>query len=62
LKKETGMPEFASVRNFAATLRQSIILMNCYAGSGHPGGALSCADIIAWLFDREKMCTKAVHT
>lgn len=44
---------YSETANYAATLRASIIRMNCYAGSGHPGGALSCADIVAWLFHRE---------
>lgn len=48
------MPQqYADIDALAATLRQSIIAMNCHAGSGHPGGALSCADIMAWLFGRE---------
>jgi len=37
----------------AAELRKYIILMNCYAGSGHPGGSLSIAEIITYLFHRE---------
>jgi len=44
---------YADVENFAAELRRSIVVMNCHAGSGHPGGALSCADIVAWLFHSE---------
>lgn len=35
---------------FAALLRRSIVRMNCLAGSGHPGGSLSCADLMAVLF------------
>jgi len=37
----------------AAELRKYIILMNCYAGSGHPGGSLSSVEIITYLFHRE---------
>lgn len=37
----------------AHTLRKHIITMNCYAGSGHPGGALSAVEIVAYLFARE---------
>jgi len=34
-------------------LRKHIITMNCYAGSGHPGGSLSSVEIVAYLFSRE---------
>ncbi|MCF8076623.1 MAG: transketolase [Desulfotignum sp.] len=34
----------------ADSLRRHIITMNCYAGSGHPGGALSAVEIIVYLF------------
>jgi len=37
----------------AAELRKYIIFMNCYAGSGHPGGSLSAVEIITYLFHRE---------
>ena len=37
----------------AAELRKYIILMNCYAGSGHPGGSLSAVEIITYLFHQE---------
>jgi len=37
----------------AAELRRHIVVMNCYAGSGHPGGALSAADIVTYLFYNE---------
>lgn len=37
----------------AAELRQYIITMNCHAGSGHPGGALSCVELMTFLFHRE---------
>ncbi|WP_319762425.1 transketolase [Maridesulfovibrio sp.] len=45
--------KYQELENFAAELRKSIITMNCYAGSGHPGGSLSCVEIISWLFCRE---------
>ena len=34
----------------ASELRRYIIQMNCYAGSGHPGGALSSVEIMTYLF------------
>ena len=37
----------------ARTLRRDILVMNHAAGSGHPGGALSAADIMACLFFHE---------
>lgn len=37
----------------AQRYRRDIIEMNYYAGSGHPGGALSCIDILTWLFEKE---------
>ncbi len=37
----------------AAVLRRDILSMNCYAGSGHPGGSLSAADILACLYFSE---------
>lgn len=37
----------------ARELRKSIIEMNCNAGSGHPGGALSAVEITAYLFHCE---------
>jgi len=43
----------------AAELRRHIIVMNCYAGSGHPGGALSAVDIITSLFYDEMNFTVA---
>lgn len=41
------------LREMAATLRKYIITMNCYAGSGHPGGSLSAVEIVTYLFEEE---------
>ena len=38
---------------FAASMRREIIRMLAAAGSGHPGGSLSAADIMAVLFNEE---------
>lgn len=38
------------ILSLAAKLRRYVIEMNCYAGSGHPGGSLSCVEIVAYLF------------
>ncbi len=45
--------DIAELKEKAAELRRHIIVMNCYGGSGHPGGALSCADIVTYLFHEE---------
>jgi len=42
-----------TLQQMAAELRQYIITMNCHAGSGHPGGALSCVELMTCLFHRE---------
>jgi transketolase len=34
----------------ARTVRKHIVKMTCAAGSGHPGGSLSCADIMVALY------------
>ncbi len=41
------------LKTTARTLRKYIITMNCMAGTGHPGGSLSSADIISYLFEYE---------
>ncbi|MGM0365979.1 MAG: transketolase [Actinomycetota bacterium] len=38
------------LQEIATTLRTDIIDMLCLAGSGHPGGALSMADVFAYLY------------
>ncbi len=44
---------FQYLTTLAAELRQHIITMNCYAGSGHPGGSLSAVELITYLFHQE---------
>lgn len=44
------MPEFEAVPAAAARMRVDIIEMISEAGSGHPGGSLSAADIVATLY------------
>lgn len=46
-------PLLARLADFAGEMRKSIISMNCYAGSGHPGGSLSATEIISYLFAYE---------
>ena len=41
------------LREKARAIRKHIIKMSAEAGSGHPGGSLSCADIIATLYFRK---------
>jgi transketolase len=40
----------ATLEGHAKTIRRDIINMLTEAGSGHPGGSLSCADIVAALY------------
>jgi transketolase len=44
------MPDFSAVRAKAARMRIDIVEMIGEAGSGHPGGSLSAAEIMAALF------------
>jgi len=44
------MPDFSAVQAKAARMRIDIVEMIGAAGSGHPGGSLSAADIVATLF------------
>ena len=43
----------AELEALARTMRASIIDMNCHAGSGHPGGSLSCVELLAWIYGAE---------
>ncbi len=45
----------------AAQMRKQIITMNCHAGSGHPGGALSAVEIMTYLFCREFNFSPAIR-
>jgi Transketolase, N-terminal subunit len=47
------MPDYEAVRRFAAEIRRDSIVMLCHADSGHPGGTLSCVELVAWLFMHE---------
>ena len=47
------LSEKEHLRNFAARIRRNIIKSTFEAGSGHPGGCLSAADYIAYLYERE---------
>ena len=42
--------EAAKLKEKAQTIRQDIVRAVYYAGSGHPGGSLSCADIMTALY------------
>ncbi|MDD6468193.1 MAG: transketolase [Erysipelotrichaceae bacterium] len=41
------------LKKHARNIRRNIIKMVHHAKSGHPGGSLSCADILTWLFFNE---------
>ena len=38
------------LEDIARKVRKNIIIMNCCAGSGHPGGALSSVEILTYLY------------
>jgi len=44
------MDKITSLKIRANQLRQDVIEMTAEAGSGHPGGSLSAADIVACLY------------
>ena len=45
-----GGPSVEHIREMAARMRRDIVEMIAEAGSGHPGGSLSAADIVATLY------------
>jgi transketolase len=49
MKKKTT-PDIISLRKQANEIRKDIIRMLAEAGSGHPGGSLSCVDILTALY------------
>ncbi|MBI4569068.1 MAG: transketolase [Planctomycetes bacterium] len=46
-------PSVAQLRELARRMRIDIVRMLHAAGSGHPGGSLSCIDLLATLFSHE---------
>jgi transketolase len=50
MRLETAMPETGAIENAALRMRRDIVEMIGLAGSGHPGGSLSAADIVATLY------------
>lgn len=46
------------LEKIANNCRKNIIEMLCEAKSGHPGGSLSCVDILTYLYHREMNVTK----
>lgn len=48
-----GQNESAMIKEMALLMRQDILRMVAQAGSGHPGGSLSAADMLAVLYFRE---------
>ncbi|BAF60931.1 transketolase, N-terminal subunit [Pelotomaculum thermopropionicum SI] len=49
----TGMDKIEELKKKAKEIRIHIIKMLCEAGSGHPGGSLSAADIVTALYFHE---------
>jgi transketolase len=52
-RKEGNMPDLKSIEKAAGDIRADIVKQVYFAGSGHPGGSLSAADILATLFFHE---------
>lgn len=48
-------PDILQIKNVAKEIRQEILMMIHNAKSGHPGGSLSCVEILCVLF---KLCMK----
>ncbi|MDP2182830.1 MAG: transketolase [Actinomycetota bacterium] len=44
------VPDVSEIEGMAARMRRDIVEMLAQAGSGHPGGSLSAADIVATLY------------
>ncbi|HWQ62080.1 MAG TPA: transketolase, partial [Negativicutes bacterium] len=44
------MPDVEMIEKKAAAMRKAALEAICNAGSGHPGGSLSAADIVATLY------------
>lgn len=51
-KAEATVQDVAALEDVARTLRRHIIVQTAAASSGHPGGSLSAADIVAALYFR----------
>jgi transketolase len=47
------MNNFDPLYEFAADIRRDSLALLYHAGSGHPGGTLSCADMVAYLWKKE---------
>lgn len=47
------MTEEQQLAQLAVTIREDVLRMTHAAGNGHPGGSLSAADYLAWLYSKE---------
>jgi len=52
----TARPDVAALVEIARLMRRDIVRMIYHAGSGHPGGSLSAAEIVACLYFHEMRC------
>jgi len=50
LTRPRGRPDFELLKRVALQVRRDVVTMLAEAGSGHPGGSLSCADVVAALY------------
>lgn len=44
--------QLQELKEIAGEIRKYIIIMNCYACSGHPGGSLSAVDLVTYIFHK----------
>ena len=47
------MTEEQQLAQLAVTIREDVLRMTHAAGNGHPGGSLSAADYLVWLYSKE---------
>ena len=50
LTRPRGRPDLELLKRVALQIRRDVVTMLAEAGSGHPGGSLSCADVVAALY------------
>jgi len=53
------MKDIKKLEEKAKKIRREILIMTTKAGSGHPGGSMSAADlVVALYYDKRQICLK----